>query len=333
MKVVDQAGTQQYTLAGIAKYAGQDDAAGAQVVAFAPDDRGRCSVSPAGTTRSSVVAAPGVSQSEVAANIRAALHDADVEVLTGAAGDRPGTRESPERSLAFLNTFLMMFGIVALLVGSFVIYNTFSITVAQRMRNARCCGPSGPSASRSCGRWCSSRCSSACSPRRSVSSSGIAMAKGIAAAFTVFGFELPSAGTVVKPATIAASMVVGTVVTVLAAYLPARKAGKVAPIAALRDVRARPDRHLEAPRRLRHARHAARRRAPVRRACPVAGSARSAWVRCSCSSASPCSARSSPARSPACSVRRCRGCGGWRARSPGRTRPATRAARRRRRRR
>ena len=45
-------------------------------------------------------------------------------------------------------------------------------------------------------------------------------------------------------------MVVGIVVTVLAAYLPARQAAKVAPIAALRDVVGRPHRHLEAPGRL-----------------------------------------------------------------------------------
>ena len=65
---------------------------------------------------------------------------------------------------------------------------------------------------------------------------GIAAAEGIAAVFRIVDVELPATGTVVKPSTIQVSMIVGTVVTVLAAYLPARRAGKVAPIAAIRDV-------------------------------------------------------------------------------------------------
>ncbi len=51
-----------------------------------------------------------------------------------------------------------------------------------------------------------------------------------------FGVELPGGSTVVASRSIVVSMVVGTVVTVLAAYLPARRAAKVAPVAAMRDV-------------------------------------------------------------------------------------------------
>jgi putative ABC transport system permease protein len=65
---------------------------------------------------------------------------------------------------------------------------------------------------------------------------GIGLAKGLAALFTSFGVELPGGSTVVAPGSIAIAMTVGTVVTVLAAYLPARRASKVAPMAAMRDV-------------------------------------------------------------------------------------------------
>ena len=233
--VVDKAGSQQYTLAGIATYSGKNDAVGAQVVAFAPEMAAAVLGQPGRYNAVGAVAAPGVSQSEVAANIRAAIGSSDVEVLTGAQATEQA-RQSSGASLAFLNTFLMTFAIVALLVGSFVIYNTFSITVAQRMRNVALLRAIG-------------------AKRKQVMRSlvlesvfvgvfasaigvvlGIATAKGIAELFTVFGFELPAAGTVVKPSTIQTGMVVGTVVTVFAAYLPARRAGKVAPIAAMRDV-------------------------------------------------------------------------------------------------
>ncbi|MGZ4688367.1 MAG: ABC transporter permease [Acidimicrobiia bacterium] len=233
--VVDKAGSQQYSLAGIAKYAGQDDAAGAQVVSFAPDTAAAVLGEPGRYDAVGVVASPGVSQSEVAANIGKAIGSRDVEVLTGTQATEQA-RQASGASLGFLNTFLLTIGIVALLVGSFVIYNTFSITVAQRTRNVallRAIGAKRKQVMRSLvlesvfvGLFASAIGVVA----------GIGMAKGIAEVFTVFGFELPPGGTVVTPSTIQTSVIVGTVVTVLAAYLPARKAGKVAPIAALRDV-------------------------------------------------------------------------------------------------
>jgi putative ABC transport system permease protein len=235
VKVLDQAGSQQYTLAGIAKYSGHDDAVGAQVVAFAPETAAKVLGDPGRYDAVQVVAAPGVSQTQVAANIRAAIGSSDVEVLTGAQATQQA-RDANGASMAFLNQFLMMFAVVALVVGSFVIYNTFSITVAQRTRNTallRAVGASRKQVMRSIvlesvfvGLFASAVGVVA----------GIATAKGIAAAFSVLGVDLPAGGTVVKPSTIQTAMIIGTVVTVLAAYLPARRAGRVAPIAALRDV-------------------------------------------------------------------------------------------------
>ena len=80
-----------------------------------------------------VVAAPGVSQTELVADLQTAIANPDVEVITGAAAVEDA-RTASGSQLSFLNTFLMTFAIVALLVGSFVIYNTFSITVAQRTK-------------------------------------------------------------------------------------------------------------------------------------------------------------------------------------------------------
>ncbi len=235
ISVLNKAGAQQYVLAGIATYGGEDDAAGAQVVAFSPDTAAAVLGEPGRYDAVHVLAAPGVSQAEVVANIRAAIDSERVEVITGtqAAED---ARAAAGASMEFLNTFLLTFAIVALLVGSFVIYNTFSITVAQRTRQTALLRAIG-------------------AKRKQVMRSlvlesvfvgvfasaigvvlGIATARGIAAVFRIVDLELPSTDAVVKPSTIQLAMVVGTVVTVLAAYLPARRAAKVAPIAALRDV-------------------------------------------------------------------------------------------------
>jgi putative ABC transport system permease protein len=181
-----------------------------------------------------VVAAPGFSENEVVANIEAALHEPNIEAITGAtAADE--AKKATGSSLQFVNMFLMTFAIVALIVGSFVIYNTFSITVAQRTKETALLRAIG-------------------AKRRQVMRSikleafltgvfasaigvvlGIATAQGLRAVLSGFGVQLPSADAVIAPRTIVVSMLVGIVVTYVAAWLPARKASKVAPIEALRE--------------------------------------------------------------------------------------------------
>ncbi|HEX4492772.1 MAG TPA: FtsX-like permease family protein [Acidimicrobiia bacterium] len=239
VRVLSQAGSQQYRLAGVATYGGADSAAGAQVVAFAPQTAARVLGTAGRYDAIQVVAAPGVSQHTVVANIEAALHAStnarDTEVITGAAATK-AARDASDASLGFINVFLMSFAVVALFVGSFVIYNTFTITVAQRTKETallRAIGARRKQVTRSVrlealftGVFASAVGVVA----------GIAMANGLRLVLKAFGLELPHAGLVVQPRTVVISMIVGVVVTVVAAFLPARKAAKVAPIEALRDV-------------------------------------------------------------------------------------------------
>ena len=64
---------------------------------------------------------------------------------------------------------------------------------------------------------------------------GIGLAKGMVALFSAMGFELPDAATVIAPRTIILSIVVGTVTTLVASILPAKRATRVPPIAAVRE--------------------------------------------------------------------------------------------------
>ena len=158
----------------------------------------------------------------------------ETEVITGAQATEEA-RQASGSSLAFVNMFLMTFAIVALVVGSFVIYNTFSITVAQRTKETALLRAIG-------------------AKRRQVMRSvrlealftgvfasmvgvvlGIGLAQGLQSVLTAFGIDLPSGGTVLEPRTIVVSMLTGVIVTFVAAWLPARRAAKVAPIEALRD--------------------------------------------------------------------------------------------------
>src|SRR6185369_6090042 len=103
-------------LAGVVTYGGADDAVGAQVVAFAPDTAANV-LGMAGSYSSIQVAAqPGVSQAELAGRLQATLAGQPLEVMTGVAA-AADARESSGASLQFMNVFLMMFAIVALVVG------------------------------------------------------------------------------------------------------------------------------------------------------------------------------------------------------------------------
>lgn len=234
IKVVNPTGVQRYKLAGVATYGGADSAAGSQVVAFTAETATKVLGVPGRYTAIQVVAAPGVSEKQLVASIEAALNDKNTEAITGADAALEA-KEATGKSLQFVNIFLMTFALVALIVGSFVIYNTFSITVAQRTKETALLRAIG-------------------AKRRQVMRSikleavftgvfasaigvvlGIATAQGLRSVLNAFGVELPSADAVIAPRTIVVSMLVGIVVTYVAAWLPARKASKVAPIEALRD--------------------------------------------------------------------------------------------------
>ena len=234
VRIISQIGTRPYRLAGIATYGGHDSAAGAQVVAFTPATAATTLGAPGRYTAVEVIAEPGVSQAELAASLRTALPERDVEVLTGAEATREAEK-SAGKTMQFMNMFLMTFAVVALVVGSFVIYNTFSITVAQRTKETallRAIGAKRTQVTRSV--MVEALFTGIFASAVGVVV-GIGAARGLRAVLAAFGLELPGTGSVVAPASLILSAFVGVVVTLVAAYLPARKAAKVAPIEALRE--------------------------------------------------------------------------------------------------
>ena len=186
--------------------------------------------------------ADGVSQTELRDEAAKLLPDG----ITANTGDALAKKSKDDISedLGFISTFLLVFAGVALVVGSFLIVNTFSILVAQRSRELallRAMGASKKQVTRSV-------LVEAFAVGLVGSTIGIAfgylLALGLKALFATFGFDIGSATFALAPRTLIWSYAVGLVVTMLAAYLPARRASKISPVAAMRDDIAMPERTL-----------------------------------------------------------------------------------------
>ena len=225
---------QQVRIAGIAKFGEADSPGGASFVLFTTAAAQRLVAEPGRFDSVSVVAEDGVSQRQVADRI-ARVVPPGVEVVTGDEITEEN-QDAIKEGLSFFNVFMLVFAVVALLVGSFMIFNTFSITVAQRARENALLRAIGAS-------------------RRQVLSSvlveaaivgvlasliglavGVGVAVGLKALLAGFGIDIPAGGVVFTPRTVVICLVVGVVITLLAALSPARKAGRIPPVAAMREV-------------------------------------------------------------------------------------------------
>ncbi len=182
----------------------------------------------------SIAGDDGVSPARLRARIATTLGTAPVEVRTGTQDAAQQTADL-EDDFGFIRTALLVFGGIALFVGAFVIYNTFTITVAQRTRELALLRTLGAS-------------------RRQVLRSvvleagvigllasvlgllgGLLLAPGLRGLLGAIGADLPNTASVVATRTIVVSLLVGVLVTVLASLVPALRATRIAPIIALRE--------------------------------------------------------------------------------------------------
>ena len=224
---------QRVQVVGIADFGAADSPGGASVVLFTTPVAQRLLTAPGKFGTIAFAAQPGVSQTQLVRNLQAVL-PAGLEAVTGqqaASEDRSSTLNA----IGQLTTLLLVFAVAALLVGAFMIFNTFSITVAQRTRENGLLRALGAT-------------------RRQVLSSvlaeavtvgllasavglgvGVAVAAGLKALLAALSIDIPAGGIVFTARTVIIALLVGTGVTVAAAVSPARKAGKVPPIAAMQD--------------------------------------------------------------------------------------------------
>ena len=155
-------------------------------------------------------------------------------VRTGAQEAANQTSELEEK-LGFLRTFLLVFAYVALVVGAFIIFNTFSITVAQRTREFGLLRTLGASRAQIMRSVVEEGLLLGVAGSVVGLFAGIGLAPALDGLFKAFGADLPDNGTVLETRTVIVSLGVGIVITVLAGFFPALRATRVPPMAAMRE--------------------------------------------------------------------------------------------------
>jgi putative ABC transport system permease protein len=230
-------GTLSFTVVGVARFNTNPNFSGATAVLFSTPAAQRYLVAPGQFDRLSVVAADGVGQDELAARLATSLHDtANVQVLTGEAFTKEN-QDLFQKALDLLNQVLRVFGLVALFVSTFIIYNTFSLIVAQRTRELALLRAVGASR-----RQVVLSVVTQAFAIGAVASAlgivvGIAFGWLISAFLASIGFVPTNSSLTVRPLALVPGLVVGVVVTVVSGLIPAWRASRIPPVAAMRDHR------------------------------------------------------------------------------------------------
>jgi putative ABC transport system permease protein len=233
VKILLQGPARTFTISGIVGFGEADNLGGATLALFDLKTAQQVLNRPGQFDEIDVVAQPGTSDTVVRDRIAAAI-PAKYEALTGNDQAKAQSDEI-KQGLGFFTTALLAFAGIALFVGAFLIFNTFSIIVAQRTRELallRCLGAS----------------------RRQVLGSvllesgivgllasvvglglGIVLAVGLRAMLNAFGIDLPSTSTRFELRTVIVALLVGVVVTLASSFWPALRATRVPPVAALRE--------------------------------------------------------------------------------------------------
>jgi putative ABC transport system permease protein len=222
-----------YRLVGTTQIAGVDSFGGTTVVDLVLPEAQRVLGETGRFHEIQVAADAGTTPDALAGELARALPDS-VTVRTGEQQAAKQSRDIRD-DLGFLTTALLAFAGISLFVGAFIIFNTFSITVTQRMREFALLRTLGASRAQ---------------VMRSVLAEGLVIgiggsliglglgvvtAIGLRALFKAVGVELPSNESVVATRTVVVALVVGTVVTVASSLAPALRATRVAPVEALTE--------------------------------------------------------------------------------------------------
>jgi putative ABC transport system permease protein len=222
-----------YRIVGILRFAGSTSFGGAGVALVTLPQAQLLAGEPNSYDDLVIAARPGVSPATLRERIRAVL-PRTLDVRTGVQEAAQQTSDL-ESQLGFLRTFLLIFAYVALFVGAFIIFNTFSITVAQRTREFGLLRTLGATRGQVVRSVVAEGAMLGFGGALLGLLAGFALAPGLDQLFKAFGADLPDSGTVVEFRTVWVSLLAGTGVTILAGLLPALRAARVTPIAAMRE--------------------------------------------------------------------------------------------------
>ncbi len=232
--VITPIGVEPFEIVGIATFGEADNLLGATLAVFEFEEAQRVFDMEGMVSSISLTVDAGVDRALLQPSIADQLPD-QVEIVTAEEQTVDDLAEVDE-GVGFINTILLVIAGVAVFVGAFIIQNTFRIIVAQRTKELAMLRAVGAT-----GRQVTFMVGIEALVVAIVASAigigaGVLLAMGIKGAFTAFGFGFPGGPLTIRARTIVVGLTVGVVVTLISALLPARKASKIPPIAALRDL-------------------------------------------------------------------------------------------------
>jgi len=223
-----------YTISAIVTVAGVDSFGGGVIAGLTLPEAQRMTGHHGSFDGISVAARPGVSPEALKARIRSVV-PARIDVLTGQENTAKQVNDVKTGFLDVLRTALLAFAGISLFVGAFLIFNTFSITVAQRTREFALLRVLGAKRKQVLRSVLAEGLVLGVVGSAAGLGLGLVVARGLKALFKAVGADMPSTGTVLETRTVVVSLLVGTLVTLLSTVVPALRATRVPPLAALRE--------------------------------------------------------------------------------------------------
>ena len=226
-------GVGTYELVGITKFGTGVPLGGASLVEMTLAEAQRVTDKPGEFDEIAVEAEEGVSPEELRDRLTAVLPDT-AEARTGDQIAQDDSQQIKD-GFGFLTTALLIFAGITVFVGAFLIFNIFSITVAQRTREFGMLRTLGASARQVLATVVGEAFLLGLVSSVLGIAAGAGFVKLLLAAFEALGFELPQSGLPLEPRTIVIGIVVGMLATLLSALIPALRATRVSPLEALRE--------------------------------------------------------------------------------------------------
>ncbi|MFJ7071588.1 ABC transporter permease [Streptomyces sp. NPDC098781] len=223
------------TIVGLATFGGEDGMAQVTFTGMTRADAEKYLTAQPGEAASiQVRAGPGVGQQELVDRLTPVLPEG-VEAITGQDSAEENTDMISSQFLTVFTTFLLVFSGVALLVATFSIHNTFAIVVAQRTRENALLRALGASRRQVTASTLVEATAVAVTASAAGLAGGIGIAAGLQALFPAIGFPFPEGDLVISALSMVLPLAIGIVVCLGSALLPAVRAGRTAPLAALRE--------------------------------------------------------------------------------------------------
>jgi putative ABC transport system permease protein len=234
VRIQTPAGLETFQLVGVVKFGSAGNLGGASTALFQLSTAQRVTNRIGQFDGIDVIATQGTTVEALRADLQSAL-GGDIEVATNSQlNDEANT--SMQSGFSFMSTFLLSFAVIALFVGAFIVYNTFSIVVFERTKELALLRALGAGA----GQVLVSIVLESIVVGLVASIVGLFGGLGLAYLLKILldtlWFGMPKASVVVLPRTVLVSLLGGMLMTVVSAIAPAIRAARVAPLAAVRTI-------------------------------------------------------------------------------------------------